>query len=308
VDREGTEVIGTLKRVQQLDWGVVAEITGEEAYAQVVTLRDLTVLLLMGILLVVGFIAYRLGLLIVAPLDRLTKGAAEVAAGDFAVDLPVGRGEAGYLTQVFNDMVARLREGRQQLELLLVTDPLTGLSNRRHLMETLEIETRRAKRSNSPFAILMVDVDHFKKFNDKHGHVAGDEALKAVARVLKEVMREADHVARYGGEEFLVALPDTNIDGAVMAAERIREKLAQTGMLFQGKSVQLTLSTGIAEFPADGKSPEPLIAAADAALYRAKRGGRDRVKRASRPRQTTAAKTKKTTKSTKTTTKKKEAP
>jgi diguanylate cyclase (GGDEF)-like protein len=304
-DREGTEVIGTLKRVQRLDWGVVAEITGEEAYAQVVTLRDLTALLLMGILVVVGFIAYRLGLLIVAPLDRLTTGAAEVAAGDFAVDLPVGKGEAGYLTQVFNDMVARLREGRQQLEHLLVTDPLTGLSNRRHLMETLEIETRRAKRSTSPFTILMVDVDHFKKFNDEHGHVAGDEALKAVARVLKEVMREADHIARYGGEEFLVALPDTNIDGAVMAAERIREKLAQTGMLVQGKSVTLTLSTGIAEFPADGKSPEPLIAAADAALYQAKRGGRDRVERASRTRQTTAAKK---TKSPKTTKKKKEAP
>jgi diguanylate cyclase (GGDEF)-like protein len=302
-DREGTEVIGTLKRVQRLDWGVVAEITGEEAYAQVVTLRDLTALLLMGILVVVGFIAYRLGLLIVAPLDRLTAGAAEVAAGDFAVDLPVGRGEAGYLTQVFNDMVARLREGRQQLEHLLVTDPLTGLSNRRHLMETLDVEISRAKRSASPLTVLMVDVDHFKKFNDEHGHVAGDEALKAVARVLKEVTREADHVARYGGEEFLVALPDTNIDGAVMAAERIREKLAQTGMLVQGKAVTLTLSTGIAEFPADGKSPEPLIAAADAALYQAKRGGRDRVKRASRPRQTTAAK-----KTTKTTKKKKEAP
>ena len=304
-DREGIEVIGTLKRLQRLDWGVVAEITGEEAYAQVVTLRDLTALLLMGILVVVGFIAYRLGLLIVAPLDRLTAGAAEVAAGDFAVDLPVGRGEAGYLTQVFNDMVARLREGRQQLEHLLVTDPLTGLSNRRHLMETLDVEISRAKRSASPLTVLMVDVDHFKKFNDEHGHVAGDEALKAVAGVLKEVTREADHVARYGGEEFLVALPDTNIDGAVMAAERVREKLTQTGMLVQGKSVTLTLSTGIAEFPADGKSPEPLIAAADAALYQAKRGGRDRVKQASRPRQTTAAKK---TKSTKTTKKKKEAP
>jgi diguanylate cyclase (GGDEF)-like protein len=172
-------------------------------------------------------------------------------------------------------------------------------------METLDVEISRAKRSASPLTVLMVDVDHFKKFNDEHGHVAGDEALKAVARVLKEVTREADHVARYGGEEFLVALPDTNIDGAVMAAERIREKLTQTGILVQGKSVTLTLSTGIAEFPADGKSPEPLIAAADAALYQAKRGGRDRVKRASRTRQTTAAKK---TKSTKTTKKKKEAP
>ncbi len=295
-DRDGTEVLGTLKRLQQLDWAVVAEITGEEAYAQVVRLRDLTALLVMGILVVVGFIAYRLGLLIVAPLDRLTKGAAEVAAGDFAVDLPVGKGEAGYLTEVFNGMVARLREGRQQLERLLVTDPLTGVSNRRHLLETLEIETSRARRSKTSFAILMADVDHFKKFNDMHGHVAGDEALKAVAVVLQEVTREIDHVARYGGEEFLVALPDTDIDGAVRAAERIRERLAETGVIAQEQPVTLTLSIGVAEFPADGESPESLIAAADAALYQAKRRGRDRVMRASRRRQTTAGEKAKTTK------------
>jgi len=295
-DRDGTEVIGTLKRVQRLDWAVVAEITGEEAYAQVVRLRDLTVLLVMGILVVVGFIAYRLGLLIVAPLDRLTTGAAEVAAGDFAVDLPVGKGEAGYLTEVFNGMVARLREGRQQLERLLVTDPLTGVLNRRHLLETLEMETNRASRSETSFSILMADVDHFKKYNDKHGHVAGDEALKAVAVVLQESTREIDHVARYGGEEFLVALPDTDIDGAVRAAERIREKLAEAGVVVQEKSVTLTLSSGVAEFPTDGESPESLIAAADAALYQAKRRGRDCVVRASRRRKTTAKKKAKTTK------------
>jgi len=295
-DRDGAEVIGTLKQVQRLDWAVVAEITGEEAFAQVVRLRDLTALLVVGILVVVGFIAYRLGLLIVAPLDRLTTGAAEVAAGDFAVDLPVGKGEAGYLTEVFNGMVARLREGRQQLEQLLVTDPLTGVSNRRHLMETLEIEISRANRSMTSFSILMVDVDNFKKFNDKHGHVAGDEALKAVAVVLQEVTREVDHVARYGGEEFLVALPDTDIDGAVRAAERIREGLAETSVAVQDQAATLTLSTGVAEFPIDGRSPMSLIDAADTALYQAKRRGRDRVIQASRPRQTTAKKKAKTTK------------
>ena len=116
----------------------------------------------------------------VRPLDRLTKGAAEVAGGDLAVDLPVGKGEVGYLTEVFNGMVDRLREGRQQLEELLVTDPLTGISNRRHLMETLETETRRARRYDKALVILMADVDRFKEFNDAHGHFAGDEALKAV--------------------------------------------------------------------------------------------------------------------------------
>ena len=307
-DRDGNEVIGTLKRIPRLDWAVVAEIPAREAYAQIVQLRDVTALLVMGLLVVVGFIAYRLGLLIVRPLDRLTAGAREVAAGDLAVDLPVGKGEVGYLTEVFNGMVYRLREGRQQLEHLVVTDPLTGISNRRHLMETLESEMGRASRAKASFAILMADIDRFKKFNDTHGHIAGDEALKAVAEVLQEATRGIDRVARYGGEEFLVVLPETGIDGAVTAAERIHERLAKRGVAVGEQSVTLTLSTGVAEFPTDGDSPESLIASADAALYQAKRGGRDRVVRSSRRRQTTAVKPTKTktkTTTTTTTTKKK---
>ena len=283
-DRDGKEVIGTLQRVPSLEWAVVAEITAEEAYAQVAQLRDVTALLVAGLLVVVGFIAYWLGLFIVRPLDRLTKGAAEVAEGDLAVDLPVGKGEVGYLTEVFNGMVDRLREGRQQLEELLVTDPLTGISNRRYLMERLEDEVRRSRRSKKAFSILMADVDSFKKFNDTHGHYAGDEALKAVAGVLRQEMREIDHVARYGGEEFLVMLPHTDIDGAVKVTERIRKRLAKSAVKAGKQSVTVTLSAGAAEFPVDGDSPESLIVSADAALYEAKWSGRDRVVCASEQR------------------------
>ena len=299
-DFSGNQVLGTLRRVPSLDWAVVAEIPAEEAYAQVIQLRDVTALLVMGLLVVVGLIAYGLGLLIVRPLSRLTTGAAEVAAGDLAVDLPVGKGEVGYLTEVFNGMVDRLREGRQQMEELLVTDPLTGISNRRHLMERLKNETLRSRRSKKSFAILMADVDGFKNFNDTHGHIAGDEALKAVAEVLREGMREIDHVARYGGEEFLVMMPNTDIDGAVKAAERIRERLAERSVDVGKKSVTVTMSTGVAEFPIDGDSPESLIISADEALYQAKHDGRDRVVRASRGRRKTAAtSTKKPTGTTK---------
>ncbi|GMR12962.1 MAG: sensor domain-containing diguanylate cyclase [Gemmatimonadota bacterium] len=294
-DGGGTAVIGTLKRVPRLDWAVVAEIPVQEAYSQIERLRDVSVALVSGLLLVGGFIAYRLSLLIVRPLDRLTTGAAEVAAGDLAVDLPVGKGEVGYLTEVFNAMVSRLREGREQLEALLVTDPLTGVSNRRHLMETLESETHRADRSERSFSILMVDVDRFKKFNDTFGHIAGDEALKVVAEVLQEATREVDHIARYGGEEFLVVLPDTDIDGAVISAERIRGLLAERIVAVGEQSATLTLSTGVAEFPIDGDSPASLIASADAALYLAKRRGRDRVVRVSRRRKTAVARPSKAT-------------
>ena len=288
-DRDGKEVIGTLQRVPRLEWAVVAEITAEEAYAQVAQLRDVTALLVAGLLVVVGFIAYWLGLFIVRPLDRLTKGAAEVAEGDLAVDLPVGKGEVGYLTEVFNGMVDRLREGRQQLEELLVTDPLTGISNRRYLMERLEDEARRSRRSKKAFSILMADVDSFKDFNDTHGHYAGDEALKAVAGVLWQEMREIDHVARYGGEEFLVLLPHTDIDGAIKVTKRIQKRLAKCAVKAGKQSVTVTLSIGAAEFPVDGDSPESLIVSADTALYEAKRSGRDRVERASRGRQTATA-------------------
>jgi diguanylate cyclase (GGDEF)-like protein len=218
----------------------------------------------------------------------LTTGAAEVAGGDLEVDLPVGRGEVGYLTEVVNGMVDRLREGRQQLEELLVTDPLTGISNRRHLMETMTNEAHRSRRSKNSFAILMVDVDHFKKFNDTHGHLAGDEALKAVAEVLQEGTREVDYVARFGGEEFLVVLSNTDATGALRAAERIRARLAKRSLAVGKRSVKLTVSAGVAEFPIDGDSPEALIVSADAALYAAKRLGRDRVVRASGRRSTTA--------------------
>jgi len=169
----------------------------------------------------------------------------------------------------------------------LVTDPLTGISNRRHLMEKLQNEARRSKKS---FSILMADVDKFKQFNDTHGHVAGDEALKTVAQVLKEGMREIDHVARYGGEEFLVIMPNTDIDGAVRAAERIRERLAKRSVTVGKESVTLTMSSGVAEFPIDGDSPESLIISADAALYKAKDAGRDRVARAARRRKKAATK------------------
>ena len=146
----------------------------------------------------------------------------------------------------------------------------------------------------------MADVDGFKNFNDTHGHIAGDEALKAVAEVLQEGMREIDHVARYGGEEFLVMMPNTDIDGAVKAAERIRERLAERSVAVGKKSVTVTMSTGVAEFPIDGDSPESLIISADEALYQAKHDGRDRVVRASRGRRKTAAtSTKKPTGTTK---------
>ncbi len=277
---EGEEAVGTLEPVPRLSWAVVAAIPAETAYRQATRLRNLTVLIVAALLLGVGLLAYLLGVLIVRPLDRLTAGAAKVAAGDLAVDLPVvSGGEVGSLTEVFNHMVARLRDGRRELERLSVTDDLTGLYNRRYLMETLANEIRRSRRLEHRCALLMADIDHFKEYNDALGHLAGDEMLIKVARALRDSTREVDCVVRYGGEEFVVLLPETGATQAAETAERIRARVAAEDLA----AGTITLSVGIAEFPTHGDSPESMIAAADGALYRAKREGRDRVVRASRP-------------------------
>ena len=284
-------VVGSLHRVPGLRWAVASEEPETTAFRQVTRLRRLMVLLPSALLAGIGLIAYFLGLLIVRPLDRLTKGAAKVAAGDLDVDLPVhSGGEVGYLTKMFNTMVVRLREGREaldaanetlrrkndELERLSVTDGLTGLYNRRRLMETLNDEARRSQRLKHTFAVLMVDVDHFKKYNDTFGHQAGDTVLTKIATLLREATREVDFVARYGGEEFLILLPETGMGEALDIAERIRTRIAAE--VFHGR--HMTVSIGVAEFPLHGETAEQVVGAADEALYEAKREGRDKVRRA----------------------------
>jgi diguanylate cyclase (GGDEF)-like protein len=301
-DYEQRIMVGTARRVPRLDLDVVAQVPRTDAYAPVTRLRNTTFLIVSGLLLGVGLIAYHVGTLIVRPLDRLTAGVGQVAAGDFTVDLPVvgGGGEVGELTSVFNDMVSRLRRGREalndahetlkkknaELEKLSTTDSLTGLPNRRQLMEVLEIEGRRNRRHQRPLSILMLDVDRFKKLNDTHGHLAGDEVLKKLARVLKQEIRDVDHAARYGGEEFVIMLPDTNIDGAWDVGERIRARIEQEKLAFDGTEMNVTASIGIASCPMEGEAAEVLIGRADEALYEAKRAGRNRVVKAVRKKAT----------------------
>jgi len=273
---DGREVIGTLRRVPQLRWGVVAELPRVEAARQLGQLRNGAVLTIAALLAGIVLMVYFLGLVIVRPLERLTAAAAKVASGDLSVDLPVGgSGEVGYLTHVFNTLVGRLRERESQAELerLSVTDALTGLYNRRYLMGTLATEAQRSRRLRRPFSVLLGDVDHFKQYNDTQGHPAGDAALVKIADILRKQTRAVDCVARYGGEEFLVVLLETTVATAELVAERIRARVAAE--TFDGGT--MTMSIGVAECPAHGDTPESLIASADAALYAAKDGGRDRV-------------------------------
>lgn len=166
----------------------------------------------------------------------------------------------------------------ENLERLATHDPLTGIANHRALQEFLHRRTVEAKRMNQELGLLMIDVDHFRAFNEEEGHEAGDRALQLVAQTLKDCVRPYDLAARYGGEEFTVVLPGSGIDASLASAERIRVAIEQIPLRSpSGRSRSVTISVGCAVFPYAAEDPTMLLRAADAALYESKRSGRNRV-------------------------------
>jgi diguanylate cyclase (GGDEF)-like protein len=184
-------------------------------------------------------------------------------------------------------VVETLRDNTEQklaqmaLHSLAVKDGLTGLANRRSFDESLDADWLHALREQTPLSLLLVDVDHFKLYNDTYGHQKGDACLRAVASILgQQVFRPSDLASRYGGEEFAVIMPTTDLDGAMRVAERIREAVEEMALPHSASltAAHVTLSVGAAStVPSLDQSPADLLASADAALYRAKHGGRNRV-------------------------------
>ena len=165
----------------------------------------------------------------------------------------------------------------KDIERLAVTDSLTDVYTRRYFLERFEEEIERAGAKKIKLVFLMIDADHFKMINDQHGHLTGDYVLQEIGIIIKENIREIDIVGRYGGEEFCVVLPETDIEGAYVVAERIRKAAEQRLIKAYDTSIRVTLSIGMAAYPSDGKQPEELIDKADWALYRAKTQGRNCV-------------------------------
>lgn len=167
---------------------------------------------------------------------------------------------------------------RQSLREQSIRDALTGLYNRRYLEETLERECARAERENTPLAVFMIDVDHFKRYNDQHGHGGGDAVLRALGRTLRETLRASDLAARYGGEEFAALLHNTSVAGAHEWGERLLEAVRRLEVNSDGQILPpITISLGLALFPDHGRTSAALLQAADLALYEAKHSGRDRL-------------------------------
>jgi len=230
--------------------------------------QDLVLLFvsLSGMLILSFFIWFVIG----SPLMQLSLGMNLIQANRWIDPLPEkGFGEIADLIRNFNGMAETLSVQKHLLEKQATTDELTGLMNFRSFQERMVEELERAKRSRKPLTLIIADIDHFKKYNDTKGHLAGNEALKQIAHHMREGCRPYDLVARFGGEEFAVVLPETTREDGIRIAERVRA-FAQSG-------APLTLSCGIATFPQDADTLQALVAQADKRLYQAKDAGRNRI-------------------------------
>ena len=160
---------------------------------------------------------------------------------------------------------------------MAITDGLTGLMTRKHFNYIASQELEKCIRYDKVFAIGMLDIDHFKKFNDTYGHQAGDYVLAEVAKITKEIFRVSDSVGRYGGEEFVVLMPETDVDGGYIACERLRKEIEEKVFSFGEYTFSVTVSVGVSGLRNSDQAVEELIKAADLALYKSKENGRNRV-------------------------------
>jgi diguanylate cyclase len=206
---------------------------------------------------------------VVRPIEDLSLAADAIASGDLAARAPVaGDFEVARLAAAVNHMADELKAHAR-------TDELTSLPNFRAFRERIDLEIERAARYPERFGILILDLDRFKKYNDTYGHLAGNDALQRVARVIREAVRAVDFPARYGGEEFAVILPQLDAPALAAIAERIRASVE--AMPAPAGGAQVTISVGAAMYPDDGTAADALFRAADERLYAAKSGGRNRV-------------------------------
>jgi diguanylate cyclase (GGDEF)-like protein len=215
-----------------------------------------------------------------ATLRHLTWQTGQIAKGDFSQRVEF----LGDFSHSFNWMVEQLEAYRQrilgqnrELERLATTDPLTGVYNRRYLMDFATKEFLRSQRYSHVFSAIQMDIDYFKKINDAHGHAVGDEVIKAFTGTCQEVLRESDVLGRVGGEEFSIILPETGREGALIVAERIRQAIADLKVGAEDRIIRFTVSIGVTHLRQEDAGLEAVLRRADEALYLAKNGGRNKV-------------------------------
>jgi diguanylate cyclase (GGDEF)-like protein len=293
----GRTVFG-LMRLGRSGGYLAATVPSNVAYRSLDESRNRLLMVGVPALAAVFLLSFVVAANMLRPIQRLSHAAKRLSAGELDVRLPVkGGDDLTELTQSFNNMAATIQEKTKQLEearneLALknadleaanrhlhdqaITDALTGLYNRRHFQDNLDKEMRRCEREERPLSLLLLDLDHFKQYNDRWGHTQGDEELRRVAAQVLKSIRTTDMAFRYGGEEFAVLLPSCTKEQAAEVAEKIRTAVGAHGTR-AGVLGRTTVSIGVATFPRDGRAARGLVDTADGALYAAKAAGRDRV-------------------------------
>jgi diguanylate cyclase (GGDEF)-like protein len=283
--------VAAARPFERFGWTLLVAQDYDVAFAPVSQAVNRALLSNLLVALVSSGLAFAIGAWRMRPILRLADGAQRLAAGD--VDVRVSEkgslGEVQVLAHSFNEMAQKLAENRRELEernqallranevleQLSVTDGLTKLHNHRHFQDHFAREAKRAERGERRLTLVLVDIDDFKALNDRLGHSSGDRVLESVAGLMHASIRETDYVARYGGEEFAILLPDTEVEGAVALAEKIRLEIASLEVHLSGTApARVTASFGVAAF---AESAARTFDAADAALYEAKASGKDCV-------------------------------
>jgi diguanylate cyclase (GGDEF)-like protein len=302
----GVRVVGYAIEISEHGLTLVVEERYDQAFASLLSTFRRVLSINLAVVLLFGVAAYQVAVSIARPIEALSEAARRISEDEENVELPETRAqdEVGVLTRTFSQMTARLADKAEALEQsqaeteravqqmrdqnaelqrvnevleqLSITDGLTGLHNHRYFQEQLVKEIKRADRVGDGLSLILIDIDHFKKWNDQLGHAGGDEILRQIAQMMNTVVRETDVLARYGGEEFALILPTTELEGATQLAEKIRSTVAESSIALElpQESMSLTVSVGVNVYRGDASA---LFDGADQALYRAKDGGRDCV-------------------------------
>jgi diguanylate cyclase (GGDEF)-like protein len=303
---DGVHVVASVRPMEGLGWTLVVQETSDDAFAPIAQILRRTLLLNMGIVAVLSLVAFKIATSMVGAIHNLSEAARRVRDGEPDVAVPVTSGgdEVGILTRTFAEMVERLHDARLEIEVrrqesenanrlllaqnhelqranetleqLAITDGLTKIHNHRFFQDQLSREIKRAERTGSPLALILLDIDDFKQLNDRYGHAVGDEVLQLLSAVLIEETRDHDLVARYGGEEFAVLVPATDREGTLMLAEKLRTAVAEHRFCPKGSTVPLSITVSIGLSVYHGERPA-FFDEADRALYEAKAAGKDCV-------------------------------
>lgn len=275
---EKKTIVGFAQPFKNLPWAVIITRNYDALFADVIHLRDRIVMLVVAFALAIGLGASIFSRQILRPLKELTSGVLRVAEGELDVRLEVMRhDELGMVSEMFNEMVVKLKENKLELEQLAVTDPLTKLANRKKIMTELHTHIENYRRYGTKFSLLMVDIDHFKTVNDTYGHQTGDAVLCELAQIFHKLLRNLDVASRYGGEEFLILLGQTSLQEAMVTAERIRHAVEQRQFVYGDTELRITISVGVSGIEGVKDTDSSLIGRADNALYVAKTTGRNKV-------------------------------